>query len=123
MFADANLPAEHNVFFYRDTSGEPSLRGDDDVFSDLAVVPNVHQIVDFRASSDASCVQGSAIDCSIGADLDIIFDFQAPDLRKFFIEASRLVTNIPKTVAAKHRPGVNDYALSKTHARINRDVR
>ena len=123
MFAYANLSTQHDIFFYRDTSREPGLGGDNNIFSDLAVVANVYQIVDFRASSDAGFVQRSAIDSGIGADLDIIFDFQAADLRKLFVAASRLVAHIAKAVAAEHGTGVNNYAVSKTHAGINRHVR
>ena len=123
MFADANLSAKHDIFFYRNTAGKACLGGDYHIFSDLAVVANVNQIIDFRASPDAGCVEGSAVDGGVGADLDIVFDFQTSDLRKLFITASRLVTHIAEAVAAKHCAGVDDYAVSKTHARINRHVR
>src|ERR1700693_5377513 len=98
MFADADLAAENDILFDGDTAGEAGLRGDHHVFSDLAVVADVYEVVDFRASANAGCIQGSAVDGGVGADLDVVFDFQAPDLRKLFVTASRLIAHVAEAV-------------------------
>ena len=67
-------------------------------------------------------LQGSAIDGGVGADLDIIFDLKPADLRELFIMARRLIAHVAETVAAEHRAGMNDHAVSEPHAGINSDI-
>lgn len=123
VFADTDLAAENDILLDGDTAGEPGLRGYHDVFSDQAVVADVHQIVDFRASGDAGCIQGATIDRGVGADLDVVVDFELPDLRKFFITAGRLIANVAEAIAAEHRAGVNDHSVSETHTGIDCHIR
>ena len=74
VFADADLAAEHHAILNSNATGEAGLRGNDDIFADLAIVADVDQVIDFRAAANARFVQRAAIDGRIGSDLDIIFN-------------------------------------------------
>ena len=116
-------PPRTTFFSITDAAGKSGLRGDHYIFSDLAVMTDVHQIVDLRASADAGDVQGAAIHGRVGADLDVIFNFQPADLRKLFIPAGLLIAHVAEAVAAEHRAGVNDHAIAESRARIDSDIR
>ena len=62
VLRDAHLPCQNDILLDDNAAGKPTLCGDHNVFPDLAVVADVHQIVDFHAPADASYIEGSAID-------------------------------------------------------------
>src|SRR5689334_6768785 len=47
------------------------------------VVPDLHEIINFRALSDHRVAQGAAVDSGIRADFDPILDNDSADLRHF----------------------------------------
>ena len=63
MISDANLPSHDYVLFDSDTAGNASLSGNDHVRSNLAVVANVDEVVDFRTALNSCFVEGSTINC------------------------------------------------------------
>ena len=75
MLADADLSAQHHAILDYNTSRESSLRGDYHVFTDLAVVPHMDQVVDLRSAADPRFIERSAINGCIGSNLDIVFDY------------------------------------------------
>ncbi len=80
--ADACLSTQDGIVLDRDTPGQPHLGRHDDVPSNLAVVSYVNQIVELRAGADTSGVQGPSVHTGIRADLDIVTDLDAPNLRE-----------------------------------------
>jgi len=123
MIGNAHLTRHYHAIFQHRAAGKAGLRGDHNVLADLAVVANVHQVVDFCASGYAGCVQCTAINGGVGADFDVIFDFEAADLRKLFITAGRLIAHVAEAIAAEHRARVNDDSVSEACTGIDRDVR
>ena len=121
--SEADLAAEHNIFLDDDAAGKTGLRGDHDVLSDLAIVADVDQVVDLGAASDARDFKGAAVDGRVRANLDVIADFEAPLLGKFFIMSGCPVANVAEAVAAQHRSRVNDHTVAETGAGVNRDIR
>ena len=123
MLAYAHLAANYHIVFYHNASGKSCLRRDDHVFANLAVVANVHKIVYFCASADARSLQCSAVDCSIRADLDVVFNLQLSDLGEFFMTSRCHVTDISEAIAAKNGARMDDHAIANTRAGIDRHVR
>ena len=119
---DSDLASENRVFLDDYAARDASLRGDHDILANLAVVADVHEVVDLRPAANARKVERAAVDRGIGADFDVIFNFQAADLGEFFVAAGRAVAHIAKAVAAKHGSGVNEHAIAKLCARVDRDV-
>src|SRR5581483_6205526 len=58
----------------------------------------------------------------IGADLDVVADFQGTDLREFFIAPSLRVAHVAEAVAAQHRACVHNHAPAESRAWIDGDV-
>ena len=115
-------PPSMTFFLDDDAAGKPGLRGDHYVFSNLAIVADVHKIVDFGAASNACDLQRSPVDGCVGADFNIISDFKPPNLREFFIVARCLLANVAETVAAQYRPGMNYHPIAKMAAGIDGDI-
>ena len=55
--------------------------------SDDDVVPDLHEIINFRAFADDRILKGAAVDGCIGADLDVVLDDDPADLRHFQVAA------------------------------------
>src|SRR2546430_999149 len=123
MIGDAHLPSNHNVVLYYGTAGESGLGSDDDILADLHIVSHMNQIIDFRATPDASHIQRSSIDRGVGPDLDIVFDLQAPDLREFFILPCLFIAHITEAITAEHCTGMNHHTITHPRARIDRYIR
>ena len=82
---DTDLSSHDDVIFDDDTSGKAGLRCNDDVPSDAATMPDVHQVVEFRAVSDHGFFKRCPINAAIGAYFDIIADFDRSCLRELLI--------------------------------------
>ena len=82
---DPHLPSHDYVVLDDDPSGKARLSGDDNVSSDAATMPDVHQVVEFRAVSDDGLFERCPINAAIGADFDIIADFDGSCLRELFV--------------------------------------
>ena len=106
VIGDADLPSNDDVLLDNHAAGDPCLRRDDDVLSYGDVMADVDHIVDLHAARDHGRVERAAINSDVGADLDIVSDLEAPDLREFFIPAGLVVADIAKTIAAQHRAGL-----------------
>jgi UDP-N-acetylglucosamine acyltransferase len=89
LVADAYLPADDRVVLDNYSSREARLRGDDDVPADAAVVRDVNHVVELDAVSDLCNSQRRAVDARVRADLDIIADSDAPDLRELLVVVAR----------------------------------
>ena len=119
VFADPHLASQDDILLDHDTAGEPGLSSHHYVISDLAVVSDVHQIVDFSAPPDAGDFERSPIDRRVGSNLHIICDFEAPYLRKLLIGSIRRVSDITEAIAAENRSGMNDYSIAESCTRVD----
>src|SRR5208282_1523993 len=73
VIADADLSAHDYVVFDGDAAREAGLRGDNDVLADLAVVADMHEVIDLCAAADASFVERAAINGGVRSDLHVVF--------------------------------------------------
>ena len=72
------------------------------------VVADVHEVVDFCAAADAGFVECAAVDGGVGADFDIVFDHQTPDLRGLFVASGFGIANVAEAFAAEHCSRLHD---------------
>src|SRR6059036_2905397 len=123
MVGDAYLTTDYNIIFHHGAAGEPGLRRDDHIFSNLYVVANMHQVVDLRPAPDARYIQRSAVNGCVCSDLDVVFNFQSADLGELLIASGLLIADVAESVAAQYRARMNYYSITNSHARIDRHVR
>jgi len=83
---------------------------------------DMDQVINLRTATDASYLKGSAVDSGVGADFDLIFDFEAPNLRELLVMSSLPISHITETVAAEDGSGVNDNTVTDTCAGVERNV-
>src|SRR4051812_38378651 len=100
MLADADLSANDNLIFYSDAPRKPCLRRDNHVLAKLAVVPDVHQIIDLGAAANSRGFQRSAIYGRVRPDFYVVADFKVADLREFFVPPAFGIAYISEAIAA-----------------------
>jgi hypothetical protein len=88
-------------------------------FADGAVMPDVHQVVDLRSAADARLSQGSAIDGCVCADLDIIFNDQAPLLGKDQVLSRLAVSGVAKSRRSQHRSCLHDDTVPQRRSSVH----
>ncbi len=81
MVVHADLAAQHDEIAEPRRTGNTDLTDDDTMAADLHVVGDLHEIVDLRALTDHRVEHMAAVDRGIGADLHIVLDDDAADLR------------------------------------------
>src|SRR5215831_11789454 len=123
MIGNAHLPTNDYGVFYDRAAGNPSLRRNHHVFTNVHIVTHVDQVIDLGSAADACDIERPAIHGGIRTDLHVVFNQQAPDLGELFISPGHVVAHIAETIAAQHRTGMDHNAVSQLRARINRDVR
>src|SRR5262245_43315547 len=106
MAHDAYLASQgHEIAEFR-APGDTGLRHDDTMPSDHHVVPDLHEIINFRALPDHGVAQGATVDGGIGADFDAILDDHAADLRHF--QVTGLAHGEAESILADCHSGMND---------------
>src|SRR5438046_1220925 len=121
MLADSDLSPDHAVGSQHRAPGNARLRCNDGVLADLNVVGNLDKIVELHTAANDGRFERAAIDTSVGADLDVIFDNNLAHLRKFHMGVA--VFHKPETVCADYRASMNDDAVSNFNTLVNDDSR
>src|SRR5215510_8405633 len=67
---------------------DPDLRHKDRVLTHLHVVPDLDEIVDFRAAADDGMAERRAVDGAVRADLHIVLDDDAAGLRDLAVPSA-----------------------------------
>ena len=120
LFSDAGLAADDGVIADGDAAGEAGLRGDDGMLPDVAVVGDVNQIIELDAVGNARDAEGGAIDAAVGADFDIVSNFDRADLRKFLVAVAG--ENEAETSGAENAAGMQNDARADAHVVVDGDV-
>src|SRR2546430_15926594 len=126
MVRDANLSANNHVMPQHARTGNPSLCGNHRVRSNLHVVSDMYQIIDFDAFGNTRIVQRAAIDRGVRADLHVVTYFYDTSLRKFPVPA--FAKRVAETVRSQNSSRVNLDAIAysririKVHARMDSAV-
>src|SRR5208282_4892846 len=121
VIRDSDLPRDHDPFADCAAAGNARLRCNDRVLANLNVVGNLHQIIDFHAVGNPRGFERAAIDRRIRADLHVVADLDAADLRKFPV--APFAADVPKPVAPDNRAGVHLDAIPQSRAGIERHAR
>src|SRR5262249_45656435 len=87
MVRHANLPSQHRVVPNRHAAGNPHLGNQNAVPPDNGVVADLDQIVDLGSLTDYGVVHRSAVNAGVGANLDIVLNDDASNLRDFLVTA------------------------------------
>src|SRR5205807_9079932 len=99
VIADRHLPAQDDAAPELRRSRQPRLPRDDAVLAHLAVVGDLHQVVDLRPAADAGDGKLGAVDAHAGAQLDVGADDDRADLRN--LGMFRTVPAIAEAVGAE----------------------
>ena len=67
----------------------PTCAASSDVAADLHAVRDLHEVVDLRAGADARLADGRTIDRRLRADLHVVLDDDAADLRNLLVRCRR----------------------------------
>src|SRR3954453_4609368 len=81
MAGEAGLAARHDKIAEPGTARDADLTSQHAAAADYDIVCDLHQIIDHRSRADYSVMAGASVDCCIGADIDIVPDNDAPELR------------------------------------------
>ena len=81
MRRDRGLAADRDEILERRRAGDADLRHDHAMLADGDVVGDLHQVVDLRPLPDQRVAAAAAVDRRVGADLDVVADDHAPELR------------------------------------------
>ena len=107
-------PAQHATLANMRASGDAHAARDGRVIADVAVVRNLHLIVDFDAITDDGVVNCATINGGIGTDFNIVPNHHTADLRDF--SPACLIRLETKAVGSDHRSRVHDAAMPQTHS-------
>ena len=121
MIAETHLAADDAIIFDRDAAADPGLRGNHHACADIAVVSDMDHIVQLGSFSNPSATERAAIDSRVGAQLDVVFDDDRADLRKFVV--THVSAHISKTVSANDNSGMQNHAVTDHHAILNENIR
>src|SRR5258706_6048548 len=99
MPADARLPRENAPIADSRRSRDSNLRHDQTEPTDFHVMSDLNEVVDLGSVTDDSVVDASAIDRRVRADLDVVSDNAAADVRNLRMLVS--ARHVAKSVRAK----------------------
>ena len=102
-------------------AGDADLRREQHVPPHADAVRDLDQVVDLRAGADARLADGRTIDRRIRADLHVVFDDDAADLRNLFVGAVA-ATREAEAVAADHDAVLQHDAAADADALADRDL-
>jgi hypothetical protein len=81
MSSHCSLAADLNEILQYCGTGDPNLCDDDAATSQTDIVSDLNQIIEPRAGTDDGVMRGSSVDGGIGANLHIVSDDDAAELR------------------------------------------
>ena len=82
---EPRLPPQRGKILENAGARNAALRDEDAVAANDDVVADLHKVIDFRSFADDRVAVGAAVDGRAGADLDVVLNDHAPDLRHFHV--------------------------------------
>src|SRR5262245_29786875 len=95
------------------TPGYTRLCGDDGLLTNLDVVRNLNEVVEFCAPADDGSLQRTAVDARVRSNLDVVLDDHAAHLRELHIAIP--ISHKPKAIRPNDRPGMDDDVIADFH--------
>src|SRR5665213_3080472 len=87
VIAHPDAATQRHEISKRRTSGDSGLRHNDAMPANANIVADLDQIVDLGALADHGIADGATVDRGAGADLDVVLDDDAPELRHLKVAA------------------------------------
>ena len=81
----SDLSAQYSKVAYRDAAGQSGLRRNHHAVTDIAVMSDMHEVVELRSGAHSRYAQRRAIHTRVSADLHIVPNLYRADLRKFHV--------------------------------------
>src|SRR5436305_10075649 len=110
MIADAGLARDDHLIAGPRRAGDACLADDDVARADLAVVADLHQVVDLGPRADARRAECATVNGRAGADLDIVADLDMTKLGNFHVLAIDVA--IAEAIRPDDRIGVHDEPMT-----------
>src|ERR1700681_198613 len=79
--------------------------------ADRGVVSDLHQVIDLGALADGGIAPGAPVDCRPGADLHVVLDDDATDLRHLDVPPLSIL-NVTEAILADAHAGMHDDAIA-----------
>src|SRR5260370_821837 len=112
MIANADLPRDYRAFTYGAGTGDAGQCDQDDVFTDIAVMADVDEVVDLGAAANAGFAESAAVDGGVRTDLHLVFNAQRALLWKLRVCAGCGIAYVTEAVRAQHRTGMHHHPIA-----------
>lgn len=109
----ADMPAEQAVTTDLGAAGDPGAAGDGAMCADVAVMRDLHQVIHAHVLFQHGVFQCAAVDAGVGADLAVVADHHAAQLRD--LDPVTGIHRQAEAVGTDHRTGMDAHALAQTH--------
>ena len=110
MIGDRHLAADHHAVAQSDAASHPRLACDNAVAADDNVVGNLYEVVDFRAFADHGVTTAAPVNSCASADLNIVVNNYAAELRYFRSPAS--ARDIAESILPNSATGMDDHVVA-----------
>lgn len=117
---DAGLSTDLAVITDLGGTGDADLGDEEASTPDAGAMADGHEVADFGARADDRVVESAAFDAATGADFDIVFDDDAPDVRDFMVGA--LVGGETESIFSDRGIGLDDDAVADPAVFIDGDI-
>ena len=111
MILDPDASTEHRHVTKDPLPANATLRSNNAMPPYTHIMGDLHEIIDFRAFTDSRVARGTAIDRRIGADLDIVLNNDAAELRH--LGRARLARHVPKAILANSYTRMQQDAITQ----------
>src|SRR5690554_247905 len=102
-----DLPANYYILTDLGGSGNSTLSGDNRIFTNLSIVRDLYQIIQFHPFFNHGGPHSGTVYHGIRSDFHLIFYDDISDLADFYIRTIRL-SGKAETIAADYRAGMNN---------------
>src|SRR5215203_6634367 len=120
MPRDRGLAADRDEILERRRAGDADLRHDHAMLADGDVMGDLDEVIDLRPRPDQRVAAAAAVDRRVRADLDIVADDHAPELRH--LEVALRPHHVAEAILADAHAGVEDDAVAE-HRVADGDLR
>ena len=121
MTCKTHLSAKHTPFANLGTAGYTHLRRHHGVGTDVGVVGNLNQVVEFHALANVGRTHGRAVNAGVGTNLHIILDSNDTNLRNLVVSVR--TWSEAEAISTDDATCMESYVVAELTAVINGYVR
>src|SRR6266850_7435973 len=120
MVAKTYLATYHAVVFNNHAAADACLGGNHNALTDIAVMTNVHHVIQFGAASDPRAPQRGAIYTRVCAKFNVVFDNHGANLGKLVV--AHIVAYITEAICPYTDPCMKNHLMAKRNSVVQNDV-